>query len=352
MRVALAFFTPDGAELAGRVASLLEPENELKLGQFWGGAVVSLFDKNRERLKTWFSREFSLAEAVIVIGATGIAVRMLDGLMRGKDNDPAVLVLDARGQFVIPLLSGHLGGANRLAKELALALGAQAIITTATDIQGVFAVDEWAVANDCAVIETGNIKIISAALLRGETVGFCSDFPVVGDIPPGLAQISQDTGNFGAGVCLSLDTCGNPFAQTLHIVPRVAILGAGCRKNTSPERFESFVLETLASRSVSVKALKVLASIDIKSEEPCMLAFAAKYGLDFRVFSATALQGIPGTFAFSPFVQAQTGVGNVCERAAMAALAGEAGQLVLPKTTGQGISLALAIGGWQGKFKP
>ena len=341
MRIGMAFFTPDGAELARRVALVLES------GQVVDGAVVALFDKEAESLKAWFARELLLARAVIVIGAAGIAVRMLDGLMRGKDKDSAVLVLDDRGQFVIPLLSGHIGGANSLAQGLAQALGAQAVITTATDIHGVFAVDTWAVANNCAIIETGTIKAIAATLLRGEQAGFCSDFPVSGEVPPELLCIDEAAPPLAAGVCVSLDTTRNPFARTLHLVPRVAILGAGCRKNTSPEVFESFVLETLAAWSVSVSALKVVASIDIKSDEPCLAAFADKYGLDFNVFPASVLQSIPGSFACSPFVQAQTGVGNVCERAAMAALAGRAGRLVVPKTTGRGISLALAVLDWK-----
>ena len=344
MRIGMAFFTPDGAELAHRVAQALES------GQVVDGAVVALYDKESESFKAWFAREFLLARAVIVIGAAGIAVRMLDGLMRGKDKDPAVLVLDDRGQFVIPLLSGHIGGANHLAHGVAQALGAQAVITTATDTHGFFAVDTWAVANNCSIIETGTIKTIASTLLRGEQVGFSSDFSVTGEVPPGLVWTDGTGSPTTAGVCVSLDTSRNPFAQTLHLVPRVAVLGVGCRKNTHPATFETFVLETLASWSVSAGALKVLASIDIKSNEPCLLDFADRYRLDFNVFSSSALQSVPGSFAFSPFVQAQTGVGNVCERAAVAALAGRPGRLVAPKTTGRGISLALAVGDWQGVF--
>ena len=335
MRLAIAAFTPDGVVLARRIEALAP--------RVLGATSVEVFDGSTG-FREWFSGQFHAAEALLVIGATGIAVRMLDGLMRGKDKDPAVLVLDDLGQFVIPLLSGHLGGANRLATALATALGAQPVITTATDNHGLFAVDVWAAARGCAIAETGQIKTISAALLRGQELGFYSEFPVKGSLPPGLAPANGQE----AGVCLSLDTGLQPFPQTLHLVPRVLVLGAGCRKGTGKARFEAVVLDFLAAGAVSVLALKTVASIDRKCQEPCLLAFAAKYGLDFRVFSASALQAVPGDFASSAFVEARVGVGNVCERAAMAA--NGPGRLLLPKTSRDGMALALAVRDWQAVF--
>ena len=338
MRIALASFTPGGAALARRVTAALGNAGGP------GERAFTAFDKNAEPLRSWVSREFATADALVFVGATGIAVRMLDGLLRGKDKDPAVLVLDEKGEFVIPLLSGHIGGANRLAGELAASLGARAVITTATDINGVFAVDEWAVAHGCVIDDIEQIRNVSGALLRDERVGFHSDFPVSGNLPRGLdMEVGQDI-----GICVSLDAGKKPFAITLNVVPRSITLGAGCRKDTDTDRFERFVLGVLAEHGISVNALKSLASIDIKKNEPCLAAFAHKYRLTFEVFPAGELAAVPGVFTASAFVREQTGVDNVCERAAMAA-GGD--RLLVRKTARDGMTLALGAMDWTCAFE-
>ena len=122
-------------------------------------------------------------DLIVFVGAAGIAVRAAAPYLAGKAYDPAVVVIDEQGRFVIPLLSGHLGGANELAGRLAEGLGATAVITTATDGRAVFAVDSWAKSHECVVFDPENIKYISGALLRGDTVGLRSAFPVDGLLP-------------------------------------------------------------------------------------------------------------------------------------------------------------------------
>ena len=129
---------------------------------------------------------FGDVQAMIFVSSVGLAVREVAPHLKSKATDPAVLVLDELGQYVIPVLSGHIGGANELAKALAASLGAQAVITTATDINGRFSVDAWAVQNGCAIASLPLAKAVSAAVLEGD-VPFLSDFPVVTDLPRGLA---------------------------------------------------------------------------------------------------------------------------------------------------------------------
>lgn len=125
---------------------------------------------------------FGSVQAMIFVSSVGLAVREVAPHLKSKATDPAVLVLDELGQYVIPVLSGHIGGANELAKALAASLGAQAVITTATDINGRFSVDAWAVQNGCAIASLPLAKAVSAAVLEGD-VPFLSDFPVVTDLP-------------------------------------------------------------------------------------------------------------------------------------------------------------------------
>lgn len=331
MNIAVAAFTAHGRELQERIQ------------QIWPEHSFALFNASTQSAREWTKTMFHTCDALIFIGATGIAVRLIAAWISTKDRDPAVLVVDEKGRFVIPLLSGHIGGANNLARNLAAALGAEPVITTATDIHGIFAVDEWSKAWGCTLADISRIKNISAALLAGEPVGFCSDFPICSPLPAGISCPNAQA----VGICVSLHTHKKPFACTLNIIPKIGILGAGCRKGVSPEAFENFVLEVLEEQALSPQCLRTLASISLKKNEPCLNAFASKYGLNFITFTAEELERVPGTFTGSGFVKKVTGVDNVCERSAMAS-GGE--RLLIPKTSTGGISLALAVPNWECHF--
>ena len=124
----------------------------------------------------WTNRQFGQADAIIFVCACGIAVRSIAPFVKSKKTDPAVLVVDECGKYVISLLSGHLGGANELAETVARLLGALPIITTATDLHHQFAVDVFAKKNGCAIASMKAAKEFSAAMLAGESVGFYSEY--------------------------------------------------------------------------------------------------------------------------------------------------------------------------------
>ena len=142
-------------------------------------------------LSAWAGERFGDSDGLIFIGACGIAVRAIAPYIRDKKTDPAVLAADEKGRFVIPLLSGHLGGANELAERLAAGLAksgipAQAVLTTATDVNRRFAVDVFAKEHGLVLDQMKLAKEISAAVLAGEPVGLFSDFPFSGPVPEGL----------------------------------------------------------------------------------------------------------------------------------------------------------------------
>ena len=283
-------------------------------------------------------------DLIVFVGAVGIAVRAVAPYLAGKAFDPAVLVIDEAGRFVIPILSGHLGGANALAERLADELGAQAVITTATDARAAFAVDTWAAAHDCVVVDPENIKYVSGALLRGETVGLRSDFPVEGRLP---AQVTLD-GAPDSGFCIGFDTEAAPFTHTLHLVPRVVFLGVGCRKGTDEKTIEAAAQVALDTAGVPWEAVRGIASIDVKQNEPGLLHFCETHGLSLTVFSADTLQSALGDFTPSDFVARTVGVDNVCERAAVCAAAG--GVLRCRKRAQNGVTVALAQRDWRADF--
>ncbi len=329
MKVGLVSFTPDGAKTAQKLLALQAVE-------------FVLYEKAQGSLKDFVSHCFSSRFALVFVGAAGIAVRLIAPLLRAKNIDPAVVVIDEKGRFVIPLLSGHIGGANKLAHALAKELGATPVITTATDLNNVWAADVWAVEAGCAIPRTENIKHLSSALLAGKEIGLASDFERVGSLPAGLSEHAS----LPCGICVTLDDTKQPFLRTLTVVPRIVTIGVGCRKETDPQAFEAFLLKTLKNAKISPWAVEAVASIDLKRGEKCITDFCKKYDLPFLTYTAQELTGVSGQFTPSEFVQKVTGTDNVCERAAAAA----GGGLILRKQAKSGITAALAQRNWRCEF--
>ena len=282
----------------------------------------------------WAKEGFAEADALVFCCAAGIAVRGIAPWVRSKKTDPAVLVVDETARFVVSLLSGHIGGANELAADLAADLGATPVITTATDLNGLFAVDVFAEKNHLLIESMELAKEVSAALLAGETFGFCSDLPVRGSVPPELTA-----GAARIGVCVTSDASKAPWEKTLRLVPRRYAAGLGCRRGKDPGEMARFFVEKLAENGVQPQELRCIASVDLKRDEPCLLALAAQYGLPFLTYSAEELNALPGEFSGSDFVKGVTGVDCVSERAALLAAGG---RIVCRKTAGEGMTFALA----------
>lgn len=332
-------FTAVGAQTAKKAASLLP---DFLIERYARTVDPSLAGTQLSR----FAQQAMVdCDLIVFIGAAGIAVRAVAPYLAGKAFDPAVLVIDEAGRFVIPILSGHIGGANALAERLADGLGATAVITTATDGRAAFAVDTWAAAHGCVVVDPQNIKHVSGALLRGEPIGLKSDFPVDGRLP---AQVTLD-GTADSGFVIGFDTGEAPFVHTLHLVPHAVTLGIGCRKGIPQNVIEAAAQAALSSAGVPWQAVRGIASIDIKQNEPGLLAFCQAHGLPLTVFSAETLQSAPGDFTPSDFVARTVGVDNVCERAAVCAASG--GALICRKTAQDGVTVALAQQNWRAGFE-
>ncbi|MBQ7714008.1 MAG: cobalamin biosynthesis protein [Oscillospiraceae bacterium] len=315
--VAYLAFTERGRALAERLRSAL------------GGEVSCTRDG--VKLNDWTAAHFPTAKALVYVGAAGIAVRAVAPHLASKASDPAVLCVDEGGQFVIPLASGHLGGANAFTHEVANILGATAVITTATDGRGVFAVDEWARTQDCAVVGAEHIKRISAALLAGERVTFRSAFPIAGEPPEGVTPTDGEP-DFWVDA--------RPHAG-LVVAPRCLTLGVGCKRGTARESLEARFREFCRANDILPQAIRAAASIDRKADEEGLLSFCAAHGWALKTYTAAELSAVAGDFSASAFVDAVTGVDNVCERAAVLA---SGGALLARKDAGDGVTFALARG--------
>lgn len=273
---------------------------------------------------------FSDFRALIYVCACGIAVRSIAPFIKSKATDPAVLVIDDCGKFVIPILSGHIGGANRLSEIIAEKISTVPVITTATDVGGKFSPDSFAMANNLVISSLNAAKEIASAVLSGEKIGIKSDYPYK-NLPREFAENSSCC----TGVCISGSSAEKPFSVTLNLMPKNLVIGIGCKRETSREKIE----EQISKARINIKRVCAIATIDIKSKEKGLLDFCEKHG--FKLFSYTAeqLMSVSGNFTKSDFVLAKTGADNICERAAVLH---SGGVLVLPKFAGNGVTLAAA----------
>lgn len=314
-------FTDRGKALADALVSAL------------GGAAARCGDPLG--LKEWTAAHFQTGNALVFVGAAGIAVRAVAPHLRDKTTDPAVVVVDELGRFAIPILSGHLGGANDLAYAIGKVCGAVPVLTTATDINGVFAVDGWAKRQNCAILDPDKIRIISGRLLAGDTIRVRSDWPIQGAPPAGVA-VTEDK---DCDICLSVQKT-NEGEAALRLVPRIAVLGVGCKRETSREAIEAALTAVLEGSGLCLEAVSQVTTIDRKKDETGLLAFCAAHGWPLTVYSAEQLRQTVGDFSASAFVESVTGVDNVCERAAALA---SGGHIFRKKIAQNGVTMAAAL---------
>ncbi len=291
-------------------------------------------------LKEWTKTAFLEAEGIVFVGACGIAVRAIAPFLKGKYDDPGVVVTDEKGKFVISLLSGHVGGGNALAKRIAEQICGTAVITTATDVNDVFAVDIWVQKKGyfCQQREEAKnvMKDISAALLDKKTVGFYTPLKYT-SLPKGIE--AKKEGKIGMTVSVYNEI--RPFEKTLSLIVPAIHIGIGCRKNIPPKAVEEAVFLALSEQSIPIEAVEAVATIDLKQYENAIVEFCEKYQKPLHIFTKEELSALEGDFTPSSFVKQTTGVDNVCERAAVCSSLG--GDLLLAKTAKKGVTIALAM---------
>lgn len=323
-----------------------------------------VFDKHTYKMGV---KDFWQSDNTLVfVMATGIVVRTIAPYIKSKTTDPAVLAIDQNGQFVISLLSGHLGGANARAAYFAELLGATPVITTATDIENVPALDMFAKANKLKILHIEHMKYVSGAMVAHQPLNIISQWDFDGQFPAwvnvnvirekhclkGLLRkinLSYPAALIGTpGFCAQAaayytQNNGGPFVS---LTSAAYCVGTGCKKQMNPQIYENAFEAFLKSQDIEPADILCLTTIDIKKDEPCILKIAEKYHLALRIFSKDALAQVDMNNASgkvietSEFVKQVTGVGSVSE--ASAYLAAGQGQILVGKTKYEGVTFALA----------
>lgn len=384
-QVSILSFTPGGQRISLEVAKSLEGrgytvEQKIKCKGQADSMSISLTE--------WTQERFFCKDVLIYIGAAGIAVRGIAPFVKSKSTDPAVLVIDERGTYCIPLLSGHLGGANAVAKEIQEDLGIQGILTTGTDVNGKWAVDVFAKKNHLWISDMELAKDVSARILRGEQIrilieegGEAEGFEPIEEITVFWEREVGGSEETGAGEedpeeaeseveseeqeakesrqsILPHIYIGTrrryPGKEVLCLVPSAVVAGIGCRKGTSCLLIEEAIDRGLKEANLWKAGLRKLVSITEKAQEKGILEYCEKEKLEWETYPAKQLQALEGQFTESAFVEQTVGVGNVCERSAICGL-GEDGRgeasLLLRKKAEQGVTVALARGRWRVRFE-
>ena len=326
----------------------------------------------RETVKACVDTYFEQVDAIVFVTASGIAVRSVAEHLTHKSKDPAIVCMDECGKHVISLVSGHAGGANALTQMLADVMWATPVITTATDVEGRFSVDDYARKHNLVVTDWEKAKAISAEVLAAgaepvwmdarksageadrvdiresageadrvderESAGEADrvdERESVGEIGSGspletgcevgvgkglgyrIGERIQCTMNIGAYQVIVTPEKTITDAKTLQLVPRCIVAGVGCKKGTPVDKIEHAVQDAFAKAGLRMEALCAVASIDLKKEEAGLQEFCKTRNVPFETYTAEELQAVPGTFSASEFVSGVTGVDNVCERSAV-----------------------------------
>lgn len=383
-KMAIVCFTPQGKEVASKI---MEELPDPFLDSSWDVEFVF----KPVPFKQWMKEHFQQLDALLFIGAIGIVVRDMAPCLKSKLTDPAVVVMDEKAQYVISVLSGHLGGANRLSHELAHLLGAIPVITTSSDVNGKIAIDVFAKDNNLRITSMKQAKLCASEIVSGYPVEFCCQGRILGKIPPELTLCEKliyneadaeekmpkkqsstgQEGRISKEEETPFQVVVSPYKRSiqkkeLHLIPKAFVLGIGCKKGTREDVIEKRVREVLETNNIDLRSVEAIASIDLKQEEEGLLSFGNKQKIPLFFYSGETLAALPGTFTESSFVKSVTGVENVCERAAFQYILEKQDSLfeeekgkeqgtiedcmVIPKSGKDGVTVAVLKKDWSVRF--
>lgn len=336
MNIDIYAFSSNGAKLCDKI---IEGMSEHNVEAFVPERYVSFAQSVKLRAGNLYEsteKSFKEKNCIIFVGAVGIAVRSIAPFVRSKKHDPAVICIDERGINVISLLSGHIGGANQLTLRIAKIIGGNPVITTATDINGKFAVDEWANNKNLHIMSLKSARDIAADILEGQKIGLKSDFKIISEVPDEIDENQEKI-----GICISLNSNVKPFDNTLNLIPKIISVGIGCRKDANFITVYNAIKDVLAENNISHFAIKCLNSIDLKNDEEGIIKAAEIFKVPFNTYTKDELNEIEGQFSESNFVKSVAGVDSVCERAAV--IGSSSNRLIINKTIKNSVTVAAAI---------
>ncbi|USK72592.1 cobalt-precorrin 5A hydrolase [Peribacillus asahii] len=301
---AIVAITKHGVEISRRLHTMFANSDLYYMSKFEKGDEeqkhIQLFSGSVRMLLPTLFKQY---KGIIMIISLGAVVRMIAPILQDKKTDPAVVVIDDRGENVISVLSGHLGGANELTREVAATLDARAIITTASDVQKTIPVDlfgsrfgwVWDSAEKLTPVSASVVNEEHVAIVQesGERNWWMHDTP----IPESIISYSSIAEAIQAKPKAALIVTHRLLKKEEEVIlengivfrPKTVVIGMGCNRGTSAEEIEQVIVDTLAELNISIKSVKALCTIDLKKDEVGLLEVVEKYGWEFVYYPPVEL---------------------------------------------------------------
>lgn len=319
MKLAVISFTGSGRALAEKLESQLSHEVELYDKSSFGG-----------ELRSNMSKLFVDYDGIVFVSAVGIAVRYIAPHVKDKTEDPAVVVLDDLGRYSISLLSGHIGGGNDLAGEVGESIGAEVVVTTASDGRGIDSIDEFAKRYDLHIESMEDAKTLTALMVENRPISLRASS--LYKLKYGNISEKDHEGV----ICVDYKTDAEFDLPHCILRPKVIYLGIGCRRGKSFEELQRYIEDTLSEQRISMHSVAAIGSIDIKCDEKGLLKLAEALECEYRLFSKAELNSVETEQ--NEFVMSKVGANSVAE--ASAAIMGD--EIIMKKKVRDGMTLAIS----------
>jgi cobalt-precorrin 5A hydrolase len=328
---AIVCLTPRGCELARKIA------NGLGRGQ----VIVSEGEVRRP-----LAELFRAGRPLVCVMALGIVVRILGPFLGDKKADPPVVVVDEAGRFAVSVLGGH-AGANDLADEIARTIGATPVVTTASDVLGLPAVDLIGQSRGWAIENREHLTEVAAAVVRGQPIAVYQEagspdwWREFGDWPDTFHRVQAWPQGCWTAVLIITDRAAPDLPYPMIVYrPRTLVLGVGCRRNVSCAEIEALFQNVCRAHVFSPLSLGLVATVSLKADEPGLIEFAANYLVPLQAFSVEELAEVTDVPTPSEKVREKIGIAGVAEPAAMRAAGTR--QLLMPKQKSERVTMAVA----------
>lgn len=327
MKIAIWTVTRGAGNIAKEYAQILNKKLEniaidvFTLKKFEVNDTIQIDDFTTELIE-----KFNFYEGHIFIMASGIVIRKISRLLKSKDVDPAVLLIDEGKNFVISLLSGHLGGANNLTQTVAEVLNLVPVITTSSDITGKIAVDTIAQKLNAELEDLKSAKEVTSLIVDSKKVNI---------LLPGNVKIGED-GNSEGVIIIS----NRKKVEITKICPKNIILGIGCKKDTKAEDILAAIEKIMNKYNLDIKAIKHIATVDIKENEEGLIKAAEFLELELKIISREDIKKVEYMFEGSNFVKTNIGVRAVSEPVAFLSSA-QNGRFIAMKEIYNGITISI-----------
>lgn len=350
MNSAAITLTRQGVDLCRRIESAF-PATTIYVSDKYDALAPRHWRRFDGKLAPLVAAIFGQYDALIFVMATGIVVRMIAPYVADKRYDPAIVVMDVTGRFAVSLCSGHLGGANQLARELGAALEAMPVVTTGTDVNETLAPDMLAKELGAEIENWDALKTVSAALVDGERVGVCADACVpLSDLSRFAAKNVWRVGSpaelgsdFRAGIVISHSTNLRlpPSVPIVVIRPKTLVVGIGCDRGVTVEEIETGINRVFADSHLARASIRNVATYVLKKDEEGLLEFVRRHRLPLEWYDAPEINRITDLIPNpSDVVYKFIGVSGVAEPAAL--LSANARRLLVEKVKCGRLTLAIA----------